>query len=108
MLKSSVTELGYAHSVEVWQEGELVGGVYGISLGRCFFGESMFSRCSNASKVALAILSERATELELELIDCQMTTRHLLSLGARELPRHEFLRLVQEGMRYPTRHELWS
>ena len=101
-------ELGYAHSVEVWQERQLVGGVYGISLGRCFFGESMFSCRSNASKIALATLSKRAAELELELIDCQMTTRHLLSLGARELPRHEFLRLVQEGMRYPTRHELWS
>ena len=101
-------ELGYAHSVEVWQDGELVGGVYGISVGRCFFGESMFSRRSNASKVALAMLAERAAELELELIDCQMTTRHLLRLGARELPRREFLERVREGIRHPTRREPWS
>jgi len=101
-------ELGFAHSVETWQDGELVGGVYGIALGRCFFGESMFSRRSNASKVALAVLSERAPELELELMDCQMTTQHLLSLGARELPRHDFLELVREGLRFPTRRGPWS
>ncbi|MEE2716362.1 MAG: leucyl/phenylalanyl-tRNA--protein transferase, partial [SAR324 cluster bacterium] len=94
--------------VETWQDGELVGGVYGIALGRCFFGESMFSRRSNASKVALAVLSERAPELELELMDCQMTTQHLLSLGARELPRHDFLELVREGLRFPTRRGPWS
>jgi leucyl/phenylalanyl-tRNA--protein transferase len=84
-------ELGYAHSVESWQDGRLVGGLYGMALGRMFFGESMFSRATDASKVALARLVERLRALEFGLIDCQMETEHLASLGARPIARSEFL-----------------
>ncbi|HRP95473.1 MAG TPA: leucyl/phenylalanyl-tRNA--protein transferase [Rhodocyclaceae bacterium] len=85
-------ELGHAHSVETWSDGELVGGLYGIALGRVFFGESMFSRQSDASKVALAHLAHYLESADFGMIDCQMTTAHLLSLGAAELPRALFCR----------------
>ncbi|MDD3813589.1 MAG: leucyl/phenylalanyl-tRNA--protein transferase [Desulfocapsaceae bacterium] len=84
-------ELGYAHSVECWQGDILAGGLYGIALDRIFFGESMFTRVSNGSKVALAALVSRLKEMNFHLIDCQMTTRHLLSFGAREISGTEFL-----------------
>jgi leucyl/phenylalanyl-tRNA--protein transferase len=90
-------ELGYAHSVEVWQDGELVGGLYGVCLGRCFFGESMFHRVPNASKAALAALAAHALDRRIELIDCQQSTAHLLSLGAVEIPRREFLAWLRRG-----------
>ncbi|NLF54086.1 MAG: leucyl/phenylalanyl-tRNA--protein transferase [Thauera phenolivorans] len=83
-------ELGYAHSVECWREGRLVGGLYGMALGRVFFGESMFSRETDASKVALAHLGRLLHDWGFRLIDCQMTTPHLLSMGAREIPRALF------------------
>lgn len=83
-------ELGYAHSVESWSDGKLVGGLYGIALGRVFFGESMFSRVSDASKAALAHLARFLETRDFAVIDCQMTTQHLLSMGAREIPRREF------------------
>ncbi|GHU06228.1 leucyl/phenylalanyl-tRNA--protein transferase [Betaproteobacteria bacterium] len=83
-------ELGYAHSVECWRDGRLVGGLYGIALGRAFFGESMFSRERDASKVALAHLARLLAARNVAVIDCQMTTPHLLSMGAREIPRAEF------------------
>ena len=83
-------ELGHAHSIECWHDGQLAGGLYGIALGRVFFGESMFSRQADASKVALVHLAKKLQQLELELIDCQMTTAHLLSMGAREISRNEF------------------
>ena len=82
---------GLAHSVETWHEGRLVGGLYGVRLGRIFFGESMFSRSRDASKVALARLVEEARASGIGLIDCQMPTPHLASLGAETLPRDEFL-----------------
>lgn len=82
--------LGYAHSVETWLDGELVGGLYGVSIGKIFFGESMFSRRSNASKIALARLCQQLDRWEFGLIDCQMVTPHLASLGAREMSRMEF------------------
>lgn len=85
-------ELGHAHSVESWYDGELVGGLYGIALGRAFFGESMFSRQSDASKVALAHLARYLESADFGVIDCQMTTPHLLSLGATEVPRAAFCR----------------
>lgn len=94
---------GYAHSVESWQEGELAGGLYGISLGSAFFGESMFARKSNASKVALAALVRYLAERGCTLIDCQVTTEHLLSLGAREVPRPEFLLMLQKALAAPMR-----
>jgi leucyl/phenylalanyl-tRNA--protein transferase len=89
--------LGYAHSVETWHAGRLVGGFYGIWLGDVFFGESMFSREPDASKVALSALVRRSPELGLQLIDCQMPSRHLTTLGSRPIPRTEFLRLIDSA-----------
>ncbi len=83
--------LGAAHSVEVWAEGQLVGGLYGVAIGQAFFGESMFSRATDASKVALVHLCQALSERGFGLIDCQMRTEHLLSLGAVELPRAAFV-----------------
>jgi leucyl/phenylalanyl-tRNA--protein transferase len=93
-----LNDLGYAHSVEAWQKGRLVGGLYGIALGRCFFGESMFTNASNASKVAFVTLVKRLEALDFELIDCQVHTQHLMSLGAREIPRKDFIKRIQEGV----------
>ena len=87
---------GYAHSVESWLNGELVGGLFGISLGQCFFGESMFSTISDSSKVALVALAEFSIQVGIKIIDCQMTTKHLLSLGAREIDRQSFLRKLNQ------------
>ncbi|MGE5153985.1 MAG: leucyl/phenylalanyl-tRNA--protein transferase [Bdellovibrio bacteriovorus] len=86
--------LGWAHSVEVWQGDRLVGGLYGVALGRVFFGESMFSRVDDASKVALVHLCERLQSWDFGLIDCQMRTDHLISLGALEVPRRQFVSLL--------------
>lgn len=83
-------ELGYAHSVETWKEGHLVGGLYGVALGRVFYGESMFAHATDASKVALAHLTRFLATQDFGLIDCQMKTEHLASLGAHEIPRREF------------------
>ena len=88
--------LGYAHSVEVWMENKLVGGVYGVSIGRMFYGESMFSKVSNTSKIALAHLARQLERWQFGMIDCQMKTPHLASLGAREIPRSEFIARLQE------------
>ncbi len=88
--------LGYAHSVEVWMENQLVGGLYGVSIGRMFFGESMFSRRTNTSKIALAHLARQLERWNFGLIDCQMHTPHLSSLGAREITRAEFIARLQE------------
>ena len=98
---SRLAQLGFAHSVEVRQDGVLVGGLYGVAIGRVFYGESMFSRASNASKVALSLLARQLERWSFVLIDCQMTTSHLASLGAREIPRTEFLRAVRFGVRQP-------
>lgn len=87
-------QLGYAHSIEVWQGDELVGGLYGMALGRVFFGESMFSRADNASKVGFAHLVEQLKRWDFELIDCQVANDHLFSLGAVEIPRTDFQRLL--------------
>ncbi len=83
-------EMGVAHSVEVWQQGQLVGGLYGLAMGELFFGESMFSRATDASKVGFVTLVERLREWGFALIDCQMPTRHLESFGARSTPRAAF------------------
>lgn len=88
--------LGHAHSVETWLGGELVGGLYGVRLGKVFFGESMFSRVNDASKFALKCLCERLIEQQVAMIDCQMATPHLLSLGAKLIPRADFLDLLQQ------------
>jgi len=81
---------GYAHSVESWRDGELVGGLYGVSIGRMFFGESMFARATDASKVALVHLVRQLRDWDFPLIDCQQETGHLASLGARPIPRQVF------------------
>jgi leucyl/phenylalanyl-tRNA--protein transferase len=101
-------EVGYAHSVEVWHNRELAGGLYGISLGRCFFGESMFSRQSNASKVALYSLVTYIKQFQFDLIDCQVTTDHLVRLGAREIPRAQFLSELADSLRHPTIKGKWT
>jgi leucyl/phenylalanyl-tRNA---protein transferase len=88
--------MGYAHSVEVWQAGQLVAGLYGIALGRVFFGESMFSTVSNASKYGFIALVKRLHQLGFRLIDCQQETPHLTSLGARGISRGQFMELLRE------------
>jgi leucyl/phenylalanyl-tRNA--protein transferase len=92
---------GIAHSVEVWQDGALVGGLYGVAVGGAFFGESMFSLATDASKVALVHLCERLTCWGFGLIDCQMRTEHLVSLGAVEIPRDELVRRLDTLCRQP-------
>src|SRR5687768_5594519 len=91
---ATLAKRGHAHSVETWQGRELVGGLYGVAVGRMFYGESMFSRATDASKLALACLVRQLQRWGFELIDCQMSTVHLASLGAREIPRSEFTRHV--------------
>lgn len=99
--------MGYAHSVESWQDGELVGGLYGIAIGRMFYGESMFSRRTDASKAALAHLAGQLRRWDFGMIDCQMNTPHLASLGAREIPRKEFIGRLQELVNYPDIGPKW-
>ncbi len=89
---------GYALSVESWHEEQLVGGLYGIMLGRIFFGESMFANKSNASKVAFVTIIEQLKKNGVRLIDCQVRTEHLVSLGAREIPRNTFLKTLKEAL----------
>ena len=101
-------ELGLAHSVETWHEGRLVGGLYGLSLGRAFFGESMFSRRSDASKVAFVTLSRQLVAWDFAFIDCQVPSEHLASLGAREWPRQRYLDALHDAVRQPTRQGPWE
>jgi leucyl/phenylalanyl-tRNA--protein transferase len=102
-----LADLGVAHAIETWDGEELVGGLYGVALGRVFFGESMFSRRSDASKVALVHLARQLRRWEFPLIDCQMSTAHLASLGGRTVPRREFLRVVQAQVHAPSRPAPW-
>jgi leucyl/phenylalanyl-tRNA--protein transferase len=99
---------GYAHSFETWRGDDLVGGLYGVSLGRMFYGESMFSRATDASKVALVTLVSHLKERGFPMIDCQMHTPLLESLGAREIPRAEFLRALATLVNYAERPVKWS
>lgn len=105
-------EAGYCHSIEVWQEGEgseplLAGGMYGVCLGGAFFGESMFFRVPEASKVALVRLVEILDSWSVTLLDCQQTTDHMLRFGAREIPRREFNALLEQALLQPTRVGPW-
>jgi len=104
---TALHRMGHAHSVETWQDGELVGGLYGMAIGRMFYGESMFSRKSDASKAALAHLAAQLRRWNFGMIDCQMNTPHLASLGAREIPRAEFIRRLQELIHYPDVASPW-
>jgi leucyl/phenylalanyl-tRNA---protein transferase len=101
-------EMGLAHSVEVWMGDEIVGGLYGVSLGKCFFGESMFTRVSNASKAALIALTRTLQRLEFVLIDCQVYTDHLLSLGAQMIPRPLFLDTLNKALHGQTFQGNWN
>jgi leucyl/phenylalanyl-tRNA---protein transferase len=100
-------EMGLAHSVESWRDGRLVGGLYGVGLGDAFFGESMFARETDASKVALVRLVRRLRARNCRVIDCQQATGHLASLGAREIPRKAFAQLVRESIQYPLSGARW-
>jgi leucyl/phenylalanyl-tRNA---protein transferase len=99
---------GYAHSVEVWEDDRLVGGVYGVSVGRLFCGESMFSACSGGSKLALCALAALLRRWQFPLIDAQVGNPHLLSLGAVEIPRSSFLQEIQELVTAPFDRDLWK
>lgn len=94
---SALHHLGWAHSVEVWLDGELVGGVYGIAIGRAFFGESMFSRVSDASKAALLALCRELVKRDFRVLDCQVQSPHLMTLGASLMPRETFRALLQDA-----------
>ena len=100
--------LGHAHSVETWIDGSLAGGLYGVAMGGVFFGESMFSRARDASKIALVGLVARLKAEGAALIDCQMHTRHLETLGAREIPRSRFSGLLEELVHYPRSPGTWA
>jgi leucyl/phenylalanyl-tRNA--protein transferase len=100
-------ELGYAHSVECWLGDTLVGGLYGISLGGIFFGESMFSREPNSSKVALVHLVNKLLQWNFDLIDCQMKTRHLMQFGAREIPGSDFQDILEKSLSGSTQRDKW-
>jgi len=100
-------ELGYAHSVESWKDGQLVGGLYGVAQGGAFFGESMFSRVADASKVAFVHLVRQLQLWGFSLIDCQLPTPHLERLGAEEIRRQEFMTLLDAALRIPDRTGPW-
>ncbi|HBU28343.1 MAG: leucyl/phenylalanyl-tRNA--protein transferase [Thiobacillus sp. GWE1_62_9] len=105
---SRLFEAGYAHSVETWRDGRLVGGLYGVAIGRMFYGESMFSREPDASKVALVRLARQLQQWEFGLIDCQMETAHLASMGARTLPRALFVERLAELVNLPHLSGPWT
>lgn len=100
-------ERGLAHSIEIWRDGELVGGLYGVALGRVFYGESMFSRIPGASKMALVHLARQLARWNFGLIDCQMETAHLASLGARAIPRSTFLPQLAELVNCTGKDGIW-
>lgn len=100
--------LGYAHSVEAWLDGRLVGGVYGVSLGRAFFGESMFAIEDNASKVAFSVLLAHLVSWGFDFVDCQVHTTHLERFGAEEWPRARFVQELKTARQHPTRRGPWE
>ena len=93
---ANLHQMGLAHSVETWRDEELIGGLYGVALGRMFYGESMFSRATDASKIAFVHLVRQLERWEFGMIDCQMKTAHLATLGAHEIPRSEFVRHLSQ------------
>ena len=101
-------KLGYAHSVEVWNEEQLIGGLYGIAIGRVFFGESMFSRQPDGSKIGLVYLTRTLLEWQFELIDCQVHSAHLITLGAEEISRPRFIQLLNRHCALPGRCGSWD
>ncbi len=110
-MRAAYTDLhraGHAHSVETWQGDQLVGGLYGIAIGQAFFGESMFSRVTDASKAALVALARVLVDRGYRFIDCQVSSEHLLSLGARNIPRALFVRQLQQAVAADTNPEHWA
>lgn len=101
-------DMGFAHSFEAWIDNHLVGGLYGVSLGKCFFGESMFSTVSNASKTAFITMAKKLALLNFDLIDCQIYTSHLESLGAREISRNDFLKFLRSSLQHETLQGRWT
>ncbi len=99
---------GYAHSIETWQGNDLVGGLYGVTLGGSFFGESMFSRASDASKIALTALATLLNAKGFDMIDCQVTTRHLLNMGAVEVSRETFLNALTPSVTRQMNPDIWD
>lgn len=104
----SLHKMGYAHSFEVWSGTQLIGGLYGVSLGRAFFGESMFHLVRDSSKLAMYHLCQTLLNWQFDFIDCQLPTAHLQSLGAMVISRPEFLHRLKETLQYPTRQGLWK
>jgi len=104
----SLHKSGFAHSVEAWYRGQLAGGLYGVSLGSSFFGESMFTLVDNASKVAFAHLVEFLKSMSIDLIDCQVTTDHMMQFGAREIDRIRFLKELKQSLSSPTLGGKWE
>jgi len=98
---TTLHELGFAHSVEAWQDGRLVGGLYGVSIGACFCGESMFARVSDASKVAFVHFVRQLQDWGYNMIDCQVKSEHLSSLGAEDLPRRQFIARLNQWCELP-------
>lgn len=98
---------GWAHSIEVWQGDKLVGGLYGLAIGRVFFGESMFSAETNASKIALLVIENRMRAGDFGIVDCQVISSHLLSMGATVMPRNDFIRTIEPLCKPPERFENW-
>lgn len=105
---TALHKAGYAHSIEAWKDDQLAGGLYGVSLGGCFFGESMFTREPNASKAAFITLARRLAELNFDIIDCQVYTGHLESLGAIEIAREEFTAILAASLDRDTIRGNWS
>ena len=100
--------MGYAHSVETWQNGQLVGGLYGLAIGKAFFGESMFSQITDASKTALVALSVSLTASGYHFIDCQVVSEHLNSLGAKAVPRYRFSSELKQAVETPVNETPWN
>lgn len=105
---TTLHHLGIAHSVETWIDGELAGGLYGVAIGKVFFGESMFSRVPDASKIALVYLTRQLESWHYGLIDCQMKTAHLMSMGARAIPRAEFSESLNQLTTQPEQNRKWQ
>ena len=101
-------ELGHAHSIETWQEGTLVGGLYGVAIGGAFFGESMFSRATDASKVALVSLIRQLQTWGFQIFDCQQASPHVMRLGAEEIPRRAFIEHLTAALTIPNRRGRWQ
>jgi leucyl/phenylalanyl-tRNA--protein transferase len=101
-------KLGYAHSLEVRKNDKIVGGLYGVSLGKCFFAESMFHRVNNASKFGMVRFVQKLNELDFRIMDCQVSSFHLKTMGAREIPRKKFLDLLAESLQKENLKGSWS